>query len=270
MIALRRVGGVFCLGAALVVACAPAMRGVATLPALPPGIAPIRASQADESVREAQGLFEAREPRSVARARELWRAVAAGSPSRVDALAGIATTSVWLVDHEADADAREEDAVLAVSSARVCTQAAPENAACWYWLGAGLGVQAREKPSTGVSALPEIVKAFERALAIDSDYEEAGPDRALALVFLRAPGWPVGPGDPDRGLAHAEAAIRRRPDSPQNVLALAEARASTDDRDGAVAAYRHALDLAKVRVVSGDREANEWVEQAEAALARFR
>ena len=38
---------------------------------------------------------------------------------------------------------------------------------------------------------------FHSAAEGDPTIEDGGPDRALALTYLRAPGWPTGPGAPD-------------------------------------------------------------------------
>src|SRR5262249_38588973 len=78
-----------------------------------------------------------------------------------------------------------------------------------------------------LSALPEIEAAFKRAASRAPDLEGAGADRALALLYLRAPGWPAGPGDPDLGLEHAKKAVAARADLPPHQLALAEAPAAT-------------------------------------------
>ena len=43
-------------------------------------------------------------------------------------------------------------------------------------------------------------------------------------MLLRAPGWPLGPGDPEAALPEAQAAARLAPDYPPNQLVLGEAR----------------------------------------------
>src|SRR5206468_9879056 len=106
--------------------------------------------------------------------------------------------------------ARLRAATRAVQAAQWCERVSAEKPECQYWLGAALGVQAREKPSTGLSALPMIVEAFKRAAVADPALEDGGPERALALLYARAPGWPTGPGDPDLGLEHARKAVEVR------------------------------------------------------------
>jgi hypothetical protein len=96
--------------------------------------------------------------------------------------------------------------------------------------------------------------------------EEAGPDRALALLYARAPGWPTGPGDPDLSLEHARKAVAIRPEFPPNQLALAEALAATDDREASRRTYELALKMAREFAGRGDKDAPEWIEEGETAL----
>jgi len=88
----------------------------------------------------------------------------------------------------------------------------------------------------------------------------------LALVYLRAPGWPLGPGDPEGGLAAAQKAVSLAPDHPPNQLALAEGLAQSGRRDEARAVCERALALARSRAAAGDPDAPEWVAEAERGL----
>jgi tetratricopeptide (TPR) repeat protein len=117
-------------------------------------------------------------------------------------------------------------------------------------------------------ALPAIVAAFEAAAAGDPAYEHGAPDQALALVYLRAPGWPAGPGDPDRGLEHARRALAIASDYPPNLLALGEALAATGDPAGARARYEEALTRARDAAAAGDADATEWIHDAEVAIGK--
>lgn len=126
-------------------------------------------------------------------------------------------------DDERDAKRREALAVEAVHVAQHCLARAPQSAACDYWLGIALGLQAREKPTTANDGLEQMVAALRRAIERDAGYDHAGPHRVLALVLLRAPGWPAGPGDPESGLIQARAALQLEPAYPPNLLAMAEA-----------------------------------------------
>jgi len=200
-------------------------------------------------------------------AREFVRAAAADG-TRTDGLLGAARARVWLADHEVDPAARQASAGSAVEAAQWCGRIAPLDRECDYWFGAALGVQARERPSTALDALPKIEAAFKRAADALPELDEAGPERALALLYIRAPGWPAGPGDPALGLKQARAAVALRPDHPPNQLALAEALAATGGGEVAGVPRRLALELARKLASAGDPDAPEWIAEAEKDLDR--
>jgi len=246
--------------------CARALREPPPLAALA-GSARIHGpDEAEGLLHEAQELFDRRDLASVRRAVATWLAAAAADPGRSEGLVGAARGGSWLAEHETDPRTRLEAATAAVQAAQHCLRVDPLSPVCSYWLGAALGLRAREKPSTGLSALPTIVDAFERAARAEPLLEEAGPDRALALLFVRAPGWPAGPGDPDRGLVHARLAVEHRPGHPPNHLALGEALKAVGELKASAEAYRRALVLAQVQPAAGDPDAADWVSEAREAL----
>jgi hypothetical protein len=100
--------------------------------------------------------------------------------------------------------------------------------------------------------------------ATDPNYDKAGPARVRALVLIRAPGWPLGPGDTDAGLVAARRAVALQPDYPPNVLALAEALSKTGDEKGARENYLHARELAQSLPAGPERD--DWLGEVEEAL----
>jgi hypothetical protein len=86
-----------------------------------------------------------------------------------------------------------------------------------------------------------------------------------ALVLIRAPGWPLGPGDPERGLSAARRAATLRPAYPPNLLALAEAQSKTGAANDARASYSLARDMARKLPESAARA--EWLREAERGLS---
>lgn len=253
-------GAAFLAGAG----CASAIRTAPPLADLAGGPIPARA-EAPRIVERAREAFGTRDLAQVREASRLALGAAAADPSHTPAVLTAVETLVWLADHEPDGAAREAAAVRAVQAAQWCDRGAPPTPPCSFWLGAALGVQARERPTTGLSALPAIEAAFKAAEAGDPSYEYAGPGRALALLYLRAPQWPSGPGDPDRGLEHAQSAVALFPDYPPNLLALAEALAATGDDPGAARAAQSALSRARSAAAAGVPDAAEWVRDAEVA-----
>lgn len=217
----------------------------------------------------AEALFSRRDLQGAREAAEVFLDAAAADTTRTEGLTGAARAGVWLTEHDPDPSSRERAATEAVQAAQWCERIAPASAVCAYWLGAALGVQARERPLRATSALPRIREAFGRAAAGEPTQEEAGPDRALALFYLRAPGWPSGPGDPGLGLEHARKAVVLSPEYPPNLLALAEALQAAGDPAAARQALGTALQIARRAAASRDPDAQDWIREAERLRAEF-
>ena len=169
-------------------------------------------------------------------------------------------------EHEADPTVRNQLAEDAARQAEACLAAEPQAAACLYGHAIALGLETRAHPVHAGDSLKRMLADLEAAEAADPGYDEAGPARVRALVLTRAPGWPLGPGDPATGVAAARRAAELRPQYPPNLLALAEALAKSGDAPDAHTAYRRARDQALALPASADRE--EWLREADRGLQR--
>ncbi len=185
-------------------------------------------------------------------------------PSSVAALAGAIDAEARRSDHEPDSKIREQLAAQAGRDAEACLAQAPQAAACLYGRAVALGLMARAHPMRASESLGSMLDALAKAEAADSGYQEAGPARVRALVLIRAPGWPLGPGDADAGLVAARRAVALRPLYPPNLLALAESLAKSGDAAGAKLNYMRARDAALALSVTEDRE--DWLHQADQGL----
>jgi hypothetical protein len=252
--------------------CAPALHDpppVARLgpDILPPGSVRDGPATVDRLLAEAEAVFGRRDGKDDVRAAQrLFLEAARADESRVEGLLGLARSTAWLVEHASDAEERGSLVTLGVEAAQLCAARAPANAACDYALAIALGQQARERHATGRDGLAKMVAALRRAIATDPGLDGGGPHRVLALVYLRAPGWPAGPGDSEAGLAEARAAVALFPDHPANVLALAEALRRNGRPSEALAACARAKDLANARRGAGDPDASEWLAEANRGL----
>jgi hypothetical protein len=182
----------------------------------------------------------------------------------VDTLAAAIVAASKRSDHEPDAKQREELAAQANRDADACLAREPHAAACLYGHALALGMQARAHPTQALGLLPTMLGSLSAADAANPNYDEAGPARVRALVLIRAPGWPIGPGDAEAGLLAAQQAVARRPLFPPNLLALAEARAKSGDAQGAHDSYGQARAAAQALPASPDRD--DWLSQADAGL----
>jgi hypothetical protein len=170
-------------------------------------------------------------------------------------------------EHEANPHIRAELASAARRDADACIAEAAQAAACLFGHGIALGLEAREHPTHSSAILIDMLSTLARAEAIDPSYDDAGPARVQALVWIRAPGWPLGPGDPGRGLAAAKRAAALRPEYPPNWLAVAEAQTKTGAAADARASYVRARDVAFKLPDTPDRA--EWLTEAEHGLSHL-
>ena len=187
-------------------------------------------------------------------------------PSSVAALAAAIEADAKRSDHEPDAKVRGELASDADRDADACLSREPQAVACLYWRAVAWGLQARAHPIHAGEFLNNMLGVLTQAESADPNYDEAGPARVRALVLIRAPGWPLGPGDADAGLAAARRAVSLQPQYPPNLLALAEALAKTGDASGARENYQRARDAAQALPAAGDRD--EWLNEADQGLQR--
>lgn len=185
----------------------------------------------------------------------------------VEQLAAAVAADVRRSDLEANSKIRDQLAADALQNAQACLARAPRAAACLYYDGVALGLKARVHPLQANEALKSMLETLASAESVDPAYDEAGPARVEALVLIKAPAWPLGPGDTEAGLAAARRAVALRPDYPPNVLALAEALAKTGDTRGAQDAYRRARDVVQALPPSRDRD--DWLHEADQALGKM-
>jgi hypothetical protein len=127
-----------------------------------------------------------------------------------------------------------------------------------------LGLEARAHPTRARELLNTMLESLASAEAADPSYDDAGPARVRALVLTRAPGWPLGPGDPQAAVDAARRAATLKPDYPPNLLALAEALAKAGDPGGAHRNYERARDAAQSLPASADRDL--WLRDADEGL----
>jgi tetratricopeptide (TPR) repeat protein len=184
----------------------------------------------------------------------------------VDELAAAIAADAERSDRESDSRTRGELADEASRDADACLARAPQAAACHYGRALALGLEAKAHPTRAGELLKSMLESLSSAESADPTYDQGGPARVRGLVLVRAPGWPLGPGDAEAGLAAARRAATLRPQYPPNLLALAEALAKNGNPKDARENYERARDAARALPPSADRDA--WLRQADEALQR--
>lgn len=165
---------------------------------------------------------------------------------------------------ESDPKIRAQLAGDANAQAQACLALAPQAAACLYGQALALGLEARAHPAHAGESLSKMLADLAAADAADPGYDQAGAARVRALVLIRAPAWPLGPGDPSAGVVAARRAVSLRPQYPPNLLALGEALAKNGDAPGAREAYLRAREQALSSPAGTDRD--EWLREADRGL----
>lgn len=184
----------------------------------------------------------------------------ASSQQRFEAISAMARQG----EHESDPKARAQLAADTASEAQACLAAEPQAAACLYGQALSLGLEARAHPAHAGESLQKMLAALTAAESADPAFDQAGPARVRALVLTRAPGWPLGPGDPAAAVVAARRAVDLKPGYPPNQLALAEALRKSGDAQGAHESYQRAHDAALAAPAGADKE--EWLREADQAL----
>ncbi len=205
---------------------------------------------------------------AVGKAEGLCLAAAQADEAQVGGLLCAMRAKAWLAEREKGVKDRTDLSVSAVQTGQWCLRRDPASAPCKYWLAVALGLQARDRPVTADDGLKRMVQLLREAAREAPLYDEAGPERVLALLLVRAPGWPVGPGDAEEAIPHARKAVELRPDYPPNQLALGEVLIHNGDKPGGRAALRRAIELAGTEPWSKDPDAPSWVADARALLPR--
>lgn len=236
----------------------------------PPPIESIAAAPrngADQLLAEADAAWARRaEAGQAPAAEELYLQAARADPRRPESFAGAIRAKAFQLGREKDGGVRLRLAQTAVAIGQLCEENAPAAALCDYWLAAALGLQARERSATAKDGLARMTDLLRRAARADPAIDRGGPHRLLATVLLRAPGWPLGPGDPGAALPEAQAAVRIDPEFAPNQLALGEALRKNGRGAEARGVYSKALRLATEAAERGDPDAAGWAEEARGAL----
>ena len=252
--------------AAVLLACAACAHALGTTPRIESIAHDPQGTDAAQLLAQADAAWARRaDPEQALAAERAYLSAARAAPREAAAYAGAIRAKAFRLGRQESAEERGRLAADAVGVGQLCEENIPKSPLCDYWLAAALGLQARERAATGHDALPHMVELLRRAASADERLDNGGPHRLLALVLLRAPGWPMGPGDPQAALPEAQTAARLAPQYPPNQLALGEALRKNGSAQEAKIAYAEALRLASA-AAEADPDAAGWARDAREAL----
>ena len=127
---------------------------------------------------------------------------------------------------------REKLALEGIEVSRKLISSEPQMAAARYYLAMNLGQLARTKTLGALKLVDEMEREFKTVLKLDAEFDFAGPDRNLGLLYLEAPVF-GSIGNRKKGLEHIRKAVDIAPVYPENRLILIEALLKTGDKRAA-------------------------------------
>jgi hypothetical protein len=117
-----------------------------------------------------------------------------------------------------------EKAREGIAAARSAIRLDEKLAAGHYYLGINLGQLAdATRTLGGLKLVSEMERSFNKARELEAQFDYAGPDRCLGLLYRDAPGWPISVGSRSKARPHLERACELAREYPENQLNLLEA-----------------------------------------------
>jgi hypothetical protein len=97
-----------------------------------------------------------------------------------------------------------------------------------YWMSVNLGQLMIRHPIKALRNLSKMESALKKAAKAVPDVDEGGPLRVLGMLYVKAPSWPQGIGDSDKGIDLLRKAVQIHPEHPLNHFFLARAMWDVD------------------------------------------
>ncbi len=177
----------------------------------------------EQLVREGRGAFlkEPRDNETVEISAQKYKAAIAIRADEYAVLWEAARTCVWLGNHGPDAK-RKDYVKQGLEYANTAVQLQPDGEAGLFYHGALAGKLADLDFMYGADAIEIIEGRMKQLIENKSTYIYGGPDRVLAILYMRAPGPPLSVGDYDKALKHMQRAVEIESHWLENQLFMAE------------------------------------------------
>ncbi|MCC6809701.1 MAG: tetratricopeptide repeat protein [Deltaproteobacteria bacterium] len=179
--------------------------------------------QGDDGFKKAMAAYDYRRALDVATS---W---SRSEPQSAEAAIALATAANAVADLGKDDDETEEfvqrslDALAPFRTKPGDAASAPAHSgAVSYLVAEALALRARTKGTGAIVIIPEVAEHGEAAVKLAPGYDDAAPLRLLGMVLSKAPPWPHGPGDPDRGMKLLQDAADRAPRRAEAFVHLAD------------------------------------------------
>lgn len=137
-----------------------------------------------------------------------------------------------LAERESNKARQEKLAAEGVALAEAAIQlGGGQNGATHYYLATNLGLAVHDHITLALENLGRLETELKQAMAMNPAIDDGGPLRVLGALYLKAPAWPNGIGDPAKALELLAQAVEQHPAHPLNHLFYAQALWQ-DDSEG--------------------------------------
>jgi len=183
-----------------------------------------------------QTMFGARARKSFIETRARYVA----ETNNVEAAWQFARACFDLAEYASDSTERAETSSEGINVCRQILVRNPQSAPLHYYLGMNLGQLARTKGLSALKLVSEMEREFLTVRTLDEQFDFAGADRNLGLLYKDAPSI-ASIGNRSKAKQYLRHAVELSPDYPENRLNLIEAYLDWGDRNGALREFK-ALD----------------------------
>jgi len=177
----------------------------------------------EQFAREGRGAFlkEPRENETVEISAQKYKEAIAIRADEYAVLWEAARTCVWLGNYGPEAK-RKDYVKQGLEYANTAVQLKPDDEAGLFYHGALAGKLADLDFTYGADATKIIEGRMQQLIEKKSTFLYGGPDRVLAILYMRAPGPPLSVGDYDKALKHMQRAVEIESHWLENQLYMAE------------------------------------------------
>ncbi|MEO6184184.1 MAG: hypothetical protein ABIP71_13985 [Verrucomicrobiota bacterium] len=221
---------------------------------------PASATSAESGLSEPHSttIFAARAEKAFQAARTRFNS----EPTNSEAAWQFGRTCFDVAEFAEDSKQREDFATQGIQACRQLVVRQPKMVAGHYYLAMNLGQLARTKTLGALKLVGEMETEFQRAHDLDENFDYAGPDRNLGLLYLEAPGWPTSIGNRSKARHHLQRAVLLHPNFPENRLNLLECYIKLGDKTGAQLQFKELKELwpAAKKLFSGEPLESSWVD----------
>ena len=150
-----------------------------------------------------------------------------------DAVWQFARACYDFADFATNKTGRADIANQGIAACRQLIARGTNSVAAHYYLGMNLGQLARTRGLSALKIIREMESQFKTAAKMDKQFDYAGPERNLGLLYRDAPGWPLSDGSRRKAHDFLESAVQLAPDYPENHLNLVESFLKWHESDNA-------------------------------------